>query len=152
MANILDIDGSYFVIYDSVTGEEYERSLRADTTFKADVNDKFTFFFVDRSQNGQVEGNFLGGTDNTYDGTLLVDARTGSVFTSIAALKTFLGESIGFFFNPNVVNNDELIEADGVNNKNLSVYLYEIVTQLKINNAYLKFIIGDEVTHKDIDN
>jgi hypothetical protein len=100
MAYGLQIDGSQFIIYDTVTGEEYIREPKEIVKFTADTSDYFRFYYKVETKNGTHENFILGSSVNNFDGTVLVDERTGIAFPSITVLKTYLNSEIGFFFNP----------------------------------------------------
>ena len=74
---------------------------------------------------------------------IFIPADSSEILTDIQVLLTQL-----------TYNEDGELEvsSNSIESKNTVMYLKEVVTELKINNAYLCNITGDKITHKDIDN
>ena len=74
---------------------------------------------------------------------IFIPADSSEILTDIQVLLTQL-----------TYNEDGELEvsSNSIESKNTVMYLKEVVTELKINNAYLCEILGDKITDKDIDN
>jgi len=94
MSSTIKINGNFFQLYDTATGDEIIRSNRANTTFSIDSSDVFSFYF-----DSPVKTQFPLGTPTevypfNFDFADLIDSRTGLAFVSVADLETYLSETL----------------------------------------------------------
>jgi hypothetical protein len=102
------IDGGFIVIIDNATSNELIRNPRAMTTFEADTSNDLSFYYNVPSADGSVNRYILGGNTNLFtfaDFTSLTKDGVSVTITTIAELKTYLSNHIGFFFNSKETGN-----------------------------------------------
>ena len=91
MAERLKIEGNFLIVFeDGSPSTEYINAQRARVVPSYDPSDIVRFY-----ENGIVLGK---NGVSEYDCTTIIDDRTGSAFTSVAELKTFLSKNLGGFF------------------------------------------------------
>jgi len=97
MADRIKISGSFIVIFDDGTGDEFIRHPRANTTYLSNGSDNLTFYDIAPVLNGTGQRFILAPSHGSINSGTVLDDRTGSTFASVGALKDFLDSQIGFF-------------------------------------------------------
>ena len=106
MAERLKIDGNFLIIFEvGNPSNEYINAQRVDVTPKYDENDNVRFY---------SKGSLIGEDVVEFDCSTIINDDTGSVFPSVANLKTFLSGKLGDCCTSNSGGGVQSVTGDGV--------------------------------------